>query len=103
MVKNIDSKEAYEMITTNKDILVLDVRNLGEYNAGHIKGAKLIPVSELPSRINEIEDFKNKTVIVHCASAGRSPRAVQLLTYSNFTNIYHMKNGLMDWTFGFEK
>ena len=96
-VKNISGKEAEKLIRENKDIVILDVRTKNEYNAGHINGSKLMPVSEISSRLSELEKYRNKPILVHCASGGRSPKAVSILLKSKFGPIYHMNHGLSGW------
>jgi len=102
-VKNVSADEAKKLISTNKDIVILDVRTKGEYLRGHLKGAKLIPSSEISSRINELEKYRGKPLLVHCASGSRSPIAIRKLLKNNYTNIYHMNRGLAGWTGGFIK
>lgn len=82
------------LIRDTKDLVILDVRSRGEYLTGHINGSKLMPVSEIASRITELEKFRNKPILVHCASGGRSPKAVSVLLKNKFGPIYHMNHGL---------
>ena len=102
-VKNLTAEEANKLITENNEVFILDVRNKDEFDRGHIPGAKLIPSSVLPTRINEIEKYANKPILVYCASGGRSPGAVQTLIKSNFTNIYHLSRGISSWTYEIKK
>ena len=98
-VKNVTAQEANKLIIENKEVFILDVRTQGEYAGGHIPGAKLIPSSELSSRVNELENYASKPILVYCASGGRSPGAVQTLQKNNFTDIYHLNRGIMSWTY----
>jgi len=93
-VQNVSGEEAVKLIREKKDLVVLDVRNKGEYQTGHINGSKLMPVSEIASRITELEKFRGKPILVHCASGGRSPKAVNVLLKNKFGPIYHMNHGL---------
>ena len=102
-VKNVTANEANQLINENKEVLILDVRTKGEYAGGHISGAKLIPSSELSSRISELEKYANKPILVYCASGGRSPGAVQTLIKNNFTEIYHLSRGISSWTYGINR
>lgn len=93
-VVNVSGTEAAKLIRETKDLIVLDVRTKGEYTTGHINGSKLMPVNEIPSRVSELEKFRGKPILVHCASGGRSPKAVTILLKNKFGPIYHMNHGL---------
>jgi len=99
-INNISTEEAYQLIKTNKDLVIIDVRTKQEYKSGHIRGSKSIPVGEFASRIDELKKYKDTPILVHCASGGRSPAAVRVLLKHNFSNIYHMKHGLNGWKYG---
>ena len=97
-VTNVSGPEAAKLIRENKNIVILDVRTKGEYSSGHINGAKLMPVSEISSRIGELEKYRGRPMLVHCASGGRSPKAVIVLLKNKFGPIYHMNHGLSGFT-----
>ena len=67
-VANVSPTEAVMLMSRGKP-LILDVRDAAEFAAGHIQGAKHIPVAELASRMKEIAKFKDKPVLVHCQKA----------------------------------
>ena len=93
-VKNISGQDAVSLIRDTKDLVILDVRTNSEYKSGHINGSTLMPVGEISSRIKELEKFRGKPILVHCASGGRSPKAVNVLLKNKFGPIYHMNHGL---------
>jgi len=97
-VNNISGEEAVKLIKETKDLVILDVRSKGEYQSGHIKDSNLMPVGEIASRITELEKFRGKPILVHCASGGRSPKAVNILLKNKFGPIYHMNRGLLGFT-----
>ena len=98
-VKNVSAEEAYKLINEDKEFVILDVRTKEEYDDGHIPGAKLFPVQVLPMKLAELDKYKDKPVLVYCASGGRSPRAVDTLVNSDFTNLYHMNRGISSWRY----
>lgn len=102
-VTNISGAEALNLIKKNKDLIVLDVRTKSEYQTGHINASKLMPVNEIASRIKELEKFRGKAILVHCASGGRSPKAVNVLLKNKFSPIYHMNHGLADFNGNLKK
>ena len=102
-VKNVSGDAAAKLIKDSRDIVILDVRSSGEYKTGHINGSILMPVNEISSRINELEKFRGKPLLVHCASGGRSPKAVSILLKNKFGPIYHMNHGLSGFTGNLKK
>ncbi|QJE96911.1 rhodanese-like domain-containing protein [Luteolibacter luteus] len=79
-------------------IQLLDVRSKDEWDEGHLKGAKLLPVSE--------EDFAGKAkafldpkkpVLVYCRSGKRSEKAAKELRDAGFTPVYEMEGGILAW------
>lgn len=93
-VKNITGEEAAKLIKDTRELVILDVRTKTEYKSGHINGSTLMPVQEISTRINELEKYRGKPLLVHCASGGRSPKAVKVLLKNKFSPIYHMNHGL---------
>ena len=93
-VKNISGKDATLLIRDTKNLVIIDVRSKNEYKSGHINGSNLMPVNEIASRITELEKFRGNPILVHCASGGRSPKAVNILLKNKFGPIYHMNHGL---------
>lgn len=96
---NITPEQAKEMLEKgDKDLLLLDVRTKDEYNSGHIKGAKLIPVQLLTGMIDEIAEYSGKKVLVYCAVGGRSSKASGMLQEKGFKTIYNMDGGIQQWS-----
>lgn len=81
----------------NDDALVLDVREDKEYAEGHIPKAKHIPLGQLPGRLNELDKFKNKPVLVTCRSGQRSARACGILKKAGFETVYNQAGGIIAW------
>ncbi|MBF0539611.1 MAG: hypothetical protein HQL03_15310 [Nitrospirae bacterium] len=71
---------------------VVDVRQPQEYERGHIPGAVLIPLGEIPQRMSELQP--NKPTIVYCRSGNRSMSAAAMLINSNFTDVYNLEGGI---------
>ncbi len=81
----------------NDDALVLDVREDKEYVAGHIPKAKHIPLGKLSGRLQELEKFKAKPILVTCRSGQRSARACNLLKKAGFETVYNQAGGIIAW------
>ena len=76
---------------------VIDVREVAEFEVGHIKSAKNIPLSDLAKRMAELEKQKANPVIVVCASGTRSATAVAMLMRAGFTQAVSMDGGMSAW------
>ncbi len=88
---------AYELIKKDPDIVILDVRTEREYRQdGHLKGAKLIPLQQLEERMDELEPYKKREILVYCRSGRRSVKASRLLAERGFRPI-NIKGGITDW------
>ena len=74
---------------------ILDVRSLDEFNQFHIKGSTLIPLDQLPNRINEMS--KDKDIVVVCLSGHRSQSGTTILQQAGFTHISCLSGGLQAW------
>jgi adenylyltransferase/sulfurtransferase len=85
--KKMDSKEPFVLI---------DVREPHEYDICRIPGSKLIPLGEVPKRMNELNSADD--IVVHCKSGMRSSKAVELLIKSGFNKIHNLKGGILAWS-----
>jgi rhodanese-related sulfurtransferase len=91
---DITVTELKERLDKGEDLNFLDVREEYEYDEQNL-GAKLIPLGELPDRIEELEDWKEKEVIVHCRSGARSGRAKAFMESQGFTNVRNVLGGIL--------
>ena len=76
---------------------VIDVREQGEWDAGHIPDATLLPLSDIPQRIADVEPNKDAPLLLHCAAGARSARAASWLAQMGYTNLVSMKAPLGHW------
>ena len=74
----------------------IDVREPNEYEAFNL-GARLIPLGNIPSSIQELEPYKDKEIVVHCRSGQRSGLAKRFLTKAGFSNVRNLLGGVLDW------
>lgn len=81
----------------NDDALVLDVREDKEWAEGHIPRAKHIPLGKLGERLDDLEKFKDKPVLVNCRSGMRSASACKQLKKAGFTTVYNLAGGIIAW------
>ena len=95
-VKEVNNAAAMQLIN-HKNAFILDVRDENEFKAGHIRGAKLIPLSKLNDRIGEVERYRGKPILVVCRSGNRSATASAMLTKNEFSQVYSLSGGLLAW------
>ena len=94
-VNDVDVKQAQLM--SNQGALLLDVRQPSEYAEGHAPNAVLIPLGQLSSRMQEIESFKDKPVVVMCHSGRRSARATNMLQEAGYSQASNISGGIVAW------
>lgn len=79
------------------DALLLDVRESNELSEGYIEGSKHIPSGETKKRLNEVEKFKQKPLVVVCRSGHRSAGVLSTLRRSGFEQVYILRGGILAW------
>ena len=85
------------MLINQKDAIVIDVREAGEFAQTHILNSRNVPLGEIEARIKELERFKDKPVIVSCATGNRSGSAASVLRKHGFTNVVNLAGGVAAW------
>jgi rhodanese-related sulfurtransferase len=95
-VANLTPAEA-TLLMNREDALVLDVRETGEWGSGHITGARHITLGQLENRLSELEKFKEKPIIVVCATGNRSASACGNLKKHGFGKVFSLGGGVSAW------
>lgn len=80
------------------DFLLLDVRQPQEYEHVKIDGAELIPLPHLAARLSELEQHRNRAIVVHCHHGGRSMQATMFLRQQGFANVKNLAGGIDAWS-----
>ena len=92
----VNTARATELIN-REDALLLDVRDPGEYGAGHILGARNLPVSRIDDGGAELAKRKDRPLIVYCEGSDRSSKAAAALRRQGFTRVVNLSGGLGAW------
>ena len=95
--KGVSVTEATLMIN-REDAVVLDVRETQEWSAGHSANARHIAIGQLGKRLSELEKFKERPVIVCCASGNRSSTACGTLKRAGFERVFNLSGGMGAWS-----
>ena len=92
----LSTLQATQLIN-QKDAVVLDIRDQGEYAAGHILNAKSIPAKVFDERKAELEKLKSTPIIVSCDTGQRAGPAAQKLRDMGFAEVHVLQGGLQAW------
>ena len=96
-MENITVEELKARVDAGEKLHVLDVREPEEYNEFNI-GGKLVPLGKIQSmQTEEIDDWKEEEVIVHCRSGKRSLTAAAFMEMQGFKNVKNLVGGVLAW------
>ncbi len=93
---DIDPVEVKAKIDRGDPFVLIDVREPHEYQICKIPYAKLIPLGDLPKRVNELDSADE--IVAHCKSGMRSAKAVDFLKQAGFRKVRNMKGGILAWS-----
>ena len=93
---NISVNEA-TLLINRQDALVLDVRETAEWSGGHIPNARHIALGHLAKHLSEIDKYKDKPIIVVCASGNRSSAACRTLKNAGYQQVFNLAGGIHAW------
>ncbi len=91
----VTPKQLADLMAKGRDVVVVDVREPWEYEINHIKGSRLIPLNDLPARVNELSTADS--IVVNCLSGQRSAQATKLLNGMGFKKAKNLKGGMRAW------
>jgi sulfur-carrier protein adenylyltransferase/sulfurtransferase len=96
-IDEISTAEAHGRVDTDDVPLFLDVREPDEWQEGHLPGALHVPRGNLESRIESLVPDKDREIVVYCASGNRSAFAAKALGELDYTNVWSLAGGFVDW------
>jgi rhodanese-related sulfurtransferase len=94
--RELTAAEAADLIERFEP-LILDVRTPREYQSGHLPDAFLLPVQELQANINRLASYREREILIYCATGNRSTVAAKILLDGGFKQITNLRHGLVDW------
>jgi rhodanese-related sulfurtransferase len=95
----LDQDTAYKQLQVDKSIHLVDVRELHEFNAGHINGAQLIPLGTIEDSFSSLIPQKDTKIFIYCKSGNRSAEAAKKLVSMGYTNVFDI-GGIITWEYG---
>ena len=94
-VPEIQVEELKNRLDAGEELFLLDVRDEYEFEISNI-GGHLIPLPELPQRVNEIDT--NKEIVALCKMGSRSVKAVEFLRNAGFKKVSNLSGGIRAWS-----
>ena len=95
-IPQITVEELKRKLDAKEDVFVLDVREPHEVPIANI-GAPLIPLGQLEQRLGELAAHKDREIVVHCKSGGRSQKAALILKNAGFQQVENLAGGILVW------
>ena len=92
----IDVVDLKQRLDRGDSVFVLDVREPHEYQICSLPDSVLIPLGDLPKRVNELNSADD--IVVHCKSGMRSAKAVDFLKKTGFRKVKNLKGGILAWS-----
>ena len=96
--KDISQAQLQKIMQSDQQVILLDVRTVEEFVAGHIPNAVNISHKELEARLAELLGAKNSQIVIYCRSGRRAEVAKQVLVKSGFAQLDHLTGDFNEWT-----
>ena len=93
-IPQLTVQQLKQRIDTGEEVYLLDVREPFEYQIANL-GGKLIPLNDVPRRLAEVD--RDREVIVHCKSGGRSQAAAEFLRNAGYPRVANLAGGILAW------
>ena len=105
-ISEIDCAKLEAMRAEKDDLLILDVRESSEHEQGHLEGALLVPRGILeaaadpayPKHVPQFVNARGRTIVIYCATGGRSAMAAATLKLMGFSEVYSLAGGISQWS-----
>jgi rhodanese-related sulfurtransferase len=93
----VTAHELKERLALEQPPLLLDVRSEKEFGTGHVPDAENIPVDQLPDRLAELAEYKERGVILYCQTGRRVQIAAKTLTDAGFEDVTMLEGNMQAW------
>lgn len=95
-IKQLSTTDLKTKIDNQEPLFLLDVREPNEFHYVHLDNSVLIPLHQLPERLNELD--KQQTIVCVCHHGMRSQQAALYLEYAGFSNLANLQGGIDAWS-----
>jgi rhodanese-related sulfurtransferase len=93
----IDADQLIDRVARGDEVLILDVRSVEEFAAGHVPGALNIPHTEVADRLEEIAAYGDIEIVLYCRSGRRAGMAADVLRGEGFERLLHLEGDMLGW------
>jgi len=97
----LKAQEYNDLVESNPDVVVIDMRNAYEFEVGHFEGAQKIDVDtfreQLPVAVEQFQDAKEKPVVMYCTGGIRCEKASAYFKHHGFKEVYHLEGGIIEY------
>lgn len=93
----VDCNTVKAKLDAGENFLFLDCREQKEYDLVKIDGTTLIPMSEIQERVGELDEHRDREIVIHCHHGGRSLNVAMWLRQQGFANALSMAGGIDAW------
>ena len=90
--------ELSERLASGDDLALLDVREPHEHEFVALPNSILVPLGEIPARVGELEELRDKETVVYCHHGIRSAHAIGFLRQMGFDNLHNLSGGIDRWS-----
>jgi molybdopterin/thiamine biosynthesis adenylyltransferase/rhodanese-related sulfurtransferase/molybdopterin converting factor small subunit len=101
-INQMPVEELKRRLDAGDDVVVLDVREPHEFQIANLTGTKpdvkFIPLGQVGQRLGELEEYKDREIVVHCKMGGRSQKAAEQLQAAGFTKLHNLAGGITAWS-----
>lgn len=91
------NEKTLETLLKNTAPLLIDVRQVEEWNQGHIQGATLVPLDTLPHQIHQVCPDTKQAIYLYCQKGRRSHQAALILLSLGYQNLHELEGGIETW------
>jgi adenylyltransferase/sulfurtransferase len=97
-VRELSAIEVKRIAERGEAFLLLDVRDFDEFEKARIEGSTLVPLSQIETRLSELQGWRERPVVVHCHRDGRSAKASRILLRAGFADVATLSGGIEAWS-----
>ena len=94
----IDCQSVATRLKSGEELFLLDCREPEEHAIAHIGAARLMPMNQLPERLEELAAYREAPLVVHCHHGGRSLKVARWLRSQGFAHAQSMAGGIDQWS-----